>query len=115
MRPKTFPTPRLNYLRMLSNFEKPGKKLMQIILAGQPQLGERLASPNLLQLRQRISIVARLEPFTPEETNVYVGHRLRLAGYDLQTPFFTPAAGAMIAERSEGIPRNINNICFNAI
>jgi len=105
----------LEFVRMFSNFETPREKLMQIVLAGQPQLAERLAAPNLLQLRQRISIMARLEPFSPEETNHYVGHRLLIAGYDFRVPLFTPKAGAMIAEYSQGIPRNINNICFNAL
>ena len=105
----------LELLRMLSNFETPHQKLMQIILSGQPQLAEKLESPNLVQLRQRISIVARLKPFTLQETNGYVGHRLRVAGYDFRAHLFTPRAGALIAEHSEGIPRNINNICFNAL
>jgi general secretion pathway protein A len=105
----------LELVRMLSNFETPSEKLMQIILAGQPQLAEKLASPNLVQLRQRISIVARLRPFTLQETNLYVGHRLRVAGYDFRAPLFTRRAEALIAEHSEGIPRNINNICFNAL
>ena len=60
-------------------------------------------------------MVARLEPFTLQETNLYVGHRLLVAGYDFRALLFTPRAGAMIAEHSEGIPRNINNICFNAL
>lgn len=105
----------LELLRMLSNFETPRKKMMQIILAGQPHLAEKLASPALVQLRQRISIVARLRPFSYKETNEYVGDRLRVAGYDFRTSFFTPGAGALIAEQSDGIPRNINNICFNAL
>jgi type II secretory pathway predicted ATPase ExeA len=105
----------LELLRMLSNFETTEAKLMQIILAGQPQLRERLASPQLLQLRQRISISARLLPFNIEETRLYVGHRLRSAGYDSHAPLFTPQAEALISEYSEGIPRNINNICFNAL
>jgi type II secretory pathway predicted ATPase ExeA len=105
----------LEFLRMLSNFETPQKKLLQIILAGQPQLAEKLASPELVQLRQRISIVARLKPFTVQETDLYVGHRLRVAGHDFREQLFTPRAGAMIAKHSEGIPRNINNLCFNAL
>src|SRR6202790_4667932 len=105
----------LELLRMLSNFETPHKKLMQIILSGQPQLAEKLASPNLVQLRQRISIIARLKPFTLQETNAYVGHRLLVAGYDFRAHLFTSRAGAMIAEHGEGIPRNINNLCFNAL
>jgi type II secretory pathway predicted ATPase ExeA len=105
----------LEMVRMLSNFETTSQKLMQIILAGQPQLHENLGSPHLLQLRQRISIPARLRPFSSEETNLYMCHRLRVAGYNFKTPLFTPRAAALIAKHSEGIPRNINNICFNAL
>ncbi|PYV06668.1 MAG: hypothetical protein DMG26_02590 [Acidobacteria bacterium] len=86
---------------------------MQIVLAGQPQLAEKLARPDLIQLRQRISIVSRLEPLTPEETSQYIEHRLRVAGLE-GNPFKRDAL-ALIAERSEGIPRNINNLCFNAL
>jgi type II secretory pathway predicted ATPase ExeA len=112
---QNLPDSALELLRMVSNFETPREKLMQIVLAGQPQLAEKLASPNLVQLRQRISIIARLKPFAPEETNLYVGHRLRVAGYEFRAPLFTRRAEAMIGEHSEGIPRNINNICFNAM
>ncbi|MGH9683094.1 MAG: AAA family ATPase [Candidatus Acidiferrales bacterium] len=105
----------LEVVRMLSNFETPREKLMQIVLAGQPQLASRLASPNLVQLRQRISIFGRLTPLTLEETGLYINHRLRVAGYASETPLFTDRAIALIAGRSEGIPRNINNICFNAL
>ncbi len=105
----------LELVRMLSNFETTNDKLMQIILAGQPQLREKLASSHLLQLRQRMSIFARLHPFSVEETHLYVRHRLRVAGYDFKTPLFTPQAGALIAKYSGGIPRIINNICFNAL
>jgi hypothetical protein len=62
-----------------------------------------------------MSIFARLHPFSAEETDLYGRHRLRVAGYDFKTPLFTPQAAALIAKYSEGIPRNINNICFNAI
>jgi type II secretory pathway predicted ATPase ExeA len=105
----------LELVRMLSNFETSCDKLMQIILAGQPQLRERLASPSLLQLRQRMSIFARLDSLSAEETRLYLEHRLRVAGYDFKTPLFAPRAAALIAKYSEGIPRNINNICFNAL
>ena len=105
----------LELVRMLSNFETPRQKLMNIVLAGQPQLAETLNSPDLVQLRQRVSIIARLNAFTDEETRLYIDHRLRVAGYDCQHPLFTERALAMIASFSEGIPRNINNICFNAL
>jgi general secretion pathway protein A len=105
----------LELLRMMSNFETASEKLMQIVLAGQPRLREKLASPGLLQLRQRMSVFARLQPLSAEETSLYVDHRLRVAGYDFKTPLFTPQAATLIAKHSEGIPRNINNICFNAL
>jgi general secretion pathway protein A len=105
----------LELVRMLSNFETARDKLIQIVLAGQPQLAENIGSPELLQLRQRISIFARLTPFTSEETTLYIRHRLRVAGYDSDMPLFTRDALAAIAESSEGIPRNINNLCFNAL
>jgi hypothetical protein len=105
----------LELVRMLSNFETTSDKLMQIILAGQPQLREKLASPQLLQLRQRMSVIGRLKQLNAEEVRLYIAHRLRVAGYDFKTPLFTQDAEALIATHSEGIPRNINNICFNAL
>ncbi len=105
----------LELVRMLSNFETARDKLIQIILAGQPQLADNIGSPELLQLRQRISIFARLKPFTLEETCLYIAHRLRVARYSSDMPLFTRDALALIAQNSEGIPRNINNLCFNAL
>jgi len=105
----------LEVVRMLSNFENSAQKLIQIILSGQPQLARKLASPEMLQLRQRLSMVARLKPFNCEDTCLYIDHRLRTAGYDFRYPLFTSAATALIARSSEGIPRNINNICFNSL
>jgi general secretion pathway protein A len=108
-------TPVLEVIRMLSNFENSAQKLIQIILAGQPQLASKLASREMVQLRQRLSMIARLKPFTLEETSLYIDHRLRVAGYHFQYPLFTPTAIEVIARYSEGIPRNINNICFNVL
>ena len=104
----------LESVRLLSNFETPWKKLMQIVVAGQPQLADLLARHSLTQLRQRISSIIRIEPFTPEETQQYIEHRLWVAGY--QGPkLFTVGAQLAVAESSGGIPRNINTICFNAM
>jgi general secretion pathway protein A len=105
----------LEAVRMLSNFETPREKLMHLVLAGQPHLAEKLAAPQLIQLRQRISIIARLLPFTAQETEQYIEHRLRVAGYDFKQPMFTPQALLTIARYTRGIPRNINNVCFNAM
>jgi len=105
----------LELIRMLSNFETQQQKLLQIILAGQPRLAETIASPGLEQLRQRISIFAHLKPFSREETQLYIEHRLRVAGYRLKTPLFTRDALTLIAESSGGVPRTINNLCFHAL
>jgi general secretion pathway protein A len=104
----------LETVRLLSDFEAPDKKLLQIILAGQPELEQRLSRPGLAQLRQRIAIQSRLEALPDGEVVRYVGHRLGVAGYE-GTELFTPGALELIAERSRGIPRLINNICFNAL
>jgi hypothetical protein len=100
---------------MLSNFETSTDKLMQIILSGQPQLADKLASASLVQLRQRVSILGQLNPFTAEETDRYIFHRLKVAGYHFESTLFTTRARRLIHEHSGGIPRNINNLCFNAM
>lgn len=104
----------LETTRLLSNFERPNTKLLQVVLSGQPPLAAKLAQPGLLQLRQRISMLSRLKPLSAAETADYIEHRLKVAGYSGGT-LFTPPALALIAEQSQGIPRNINNLCFNAL
>jgi general secretion pathway protein A len=104
----------LETVRLLSDFETPRAKLMHIILAGQPELADKLASPGLAQLRQRVSIVNGLEPLSAGEIKNYIEHRLRIAGYEGE-PLFTPDSYEHIARFTEGIPRNINNFCFNAL
>jgi general secretion pathway protein A len=105
----------LELIRMLSNFETPQEKLIQIILSGQLELAEKIASPDLEQLRQRVSIFSELTPFSREDTRLYIDHRLRVAGYAFAGPLFTRDAVALIADTSHGIPRNINNLCFSAL
>jgi type II secretory pathway predicted ATPase ExeA/LysM repeat protein len=104
----------LEMVRLLTNFETPKAKLLQVVLAGQPQLSEKLSKATLVQLRQRISTICRLEPLSAEETIAYIDHRLRLAGY-AGKPLFSEAALKLIGEASHGIPREINNLCFNAL
>jgi general secretion pathway protein A len=104
----------LETIRLLSDFETPQAKLLQIVLSGQPELADKLARPSLRQLRQRVSLLSTLAPLPPEEVTRYLNHRLRVAGRP-ESPLFTPSAARMISELSEGIPRNINNICFNAL
>jgi general secretion pathway protein A len=104
----------LETLRLLSNFETSQAKLMHIILAGQPALAQKLASPHLAQLRQRVSIVQGLAPLSDWEVKNYVEHRLRIAGHR-GAPIFSNEAYESIAVSAEGIPRNVNNLCFNAL
>ena len=104
----------LETLRLLSNFETSRAKLMQIVLAGQPALADKLASPGLAQLRQRVSIVHGLEPLPAWEVKNYIEHRLLVAGYKGNTLFTTEAYEA-VATFTQGIPRNVNNFCFNAL
>lgn len=104
----------LETVRLLSDFETPHAKLLQIVLSGQPQLATKLSHPSLTQLRQRISIVSRLHPFTRIETMIYIEYRLCKASYS-GPPLFAYNAIDLIATHSGGIPRNINNICFNAL
>jgi general secretion pathway protein A len=101
-------------VRLLSDFETPQAKLLQIILSGQPELADKLASPRLIQLKQRVSLISHLVAFSPEETRKYIEHRLAVAGYSGSFPFADEAMTA-IARLTEGIPRNINNLCFNLL
>lgn len=104
----------LESIRLLSNFETTSEKLMHIVLAGQPQLADKLAQPDLLQLRQRISALIRLQPLSAEESKAYIRHRLRYGGYSGQA-LFTPEAEDMAVAVAKGIPRNLNNVCFQAL
>lgn len=104
----------LETVRMLSNFETHNTKLLQIVLSGQPQLAEKLAQPRLSQLRQRIGVLTRLEPFSVVETGLYIEHRLKLAGHRGE-PIFDPASIDQIARLSRGVPRIINNLCYHCL
>jgi type II secretory pathway predicted ATPase ExeA/outer membrane protein OmpA-like peptidoglycan-associated protein len=104
----------LEALRQLSNFETPDAKLLQVVLAGQPQLAEKLGNPAHEQLRQRISAISRLSPLGLEETEAYIKHRLATAGYG-RAELFTEGGVRLIWNRSKGVPRNINTLCFRAM
>ena len=104
----------LETIRLLSNFETPTAKLLQIVLTGQPELANKLARADMVQLQQRLSSVIRLEPFSASETEQYIQHRLRVSGYG-GSRLLTPEALAIITEFARGIPRIINNVCFNAL
>jgi general secretion pathway protein A len=101
-------------VRLLSNLETDKHKLLQIVLMGQPELKERLADDRLRQLRQRILVHYELRPFTREEMDLYIHHRISLAG-GMGRPNFTKWALRRIFKVSGGIPRIINNLCDKAL
>ncbi len=102
------PLDTLEGLRLLSNLETNNRKLIQIILSGQPELEEILQDPRLGQLTQRITVIERLRPLTLRETSQYVTYRLAKAG----RPDLTPSYWALrlLHRRSKGIPRLINRL-----
>jgi len=104
----------LEQVRLLSNFETPAAKMIHIVLAGQPGLADKLASPALTQLRQRVGSVAHLPVLNLKQITQYVDHRLSAAGYR-GPQLFASDALENIAAISEGIPRNINSICFQSL
>lgn len=104
----------LETVRLLSNFEASDRKLLQIVLSGQLELVRRLKDPRLGQLSQRITVLTGLKRLPATETSSYIRHRLDIAGYE-GPEIFTSSAIRLIAQRSQGIPRNINSICFNAL
>ena len=100
-------------IRLLSNLETSSEKLVQIVLSGQPELEEMLLNPKVRQLRQRVSLWARTHPLTGEETQDYIGERLRIAG--ASEPLLLPEAMELVYHYSKGIPRIINLICEHAL
>ena len=99
----------------MSNFESDSAKQLQIVLTGQPELRDVLNQPELRQLKQRVALRCEIKPL-PDigETSRYIASRLLAAGAE-RTDVFTPAAVDLVFRCSEGIPRQINNICDNAL
>ncbi|MFN0277859.1 MAG: ExeA family protein [Pyrinomonadaceae bacterium] len=105
----------LEEIRLLLNFESDNAKHLQIVLTGQTELRDKLNQKNLRQLKQRVALRCNMHPFpNVEEVDRYITERLLIAGSD-QPNIFTPGAVDFIFQCSEGIPRNINNLCDNAM
>jgi len=105
----------LEEIRLLLNFESDNAKHLQIVLTGQPELRDKLNQTNLRQLKQRVALRCNMHPFpNVEEVDRYISERLVIAGAT-QPHVFTPGAVDFIFQCSEGIPRNINNLCDNAM
>jgi general secretion pathway protein A len=105
----------LEEIRLLTNLETSQQKLLQIILAGQPELDLKLDSHELRQLKQRIALRCHLDPLNATETREYMRRRLQIAGVTGATQIFSGPAVDAVFNHSRGIPRLINTICENAL
>ena len=104
----------LEEIRMLSNLELDGSKLVQVFLVGQPELEAKLSRPELRQMRQRITVHYRLRPLSAEDTEHYIHHRIGVAGGHAATIFPSDACRE-VHRLTHGIPREINTVCSQAL
>ena len=104
----------LEEIRLLANSETTTQKLLPFVLAGQPELKDRLNEPGLRQLKQRVTLRCEIRPFSQQETAAYIEQRIRVAGGEAGR-LFTREAVMMIHERAGGIPRTISVMCDNAL
>ena len=104
----------LEQVRLLSNFETPREKLLQILLVGQPELADKLQLPSLRQLRQRVEFFCTTPALSREQTKEYIRTRLRIAGAR-DVGIFTDRAVTRIARHAGGIPRLINILCDHSL
>jgi MSHA biogenesis protein MshM len=111
---QAMPQETLESLRLLTNLETEKRKLLQVVLFGQPELDERLAQESIRQLRQRITFQYRLSALGPAEVEQYLSHRLRVAGYHGGT-LFAPAAVRQLHRASRGVPRLVNIIAHKSL
>jgi general secretion pathway protein A len=104
----------LEEIRLLSNVEMPTVKLLNVVLAGQPELADRLNEVSLRQLKQRISLRCQLTAMDLTETAAYIAGRIRIAGGRPEQIFTRESIGAVF-EASKGLPRTVNVVCDNAL
>ena len=104
----------LEEIRLLANIETATSKLLPVVLAGQPELADRLKQPSLRQLKQRVALRCELKPLDLPQTAAYIASRIRTAGGD-PANIFTREAVTLIHEYSRGLPRTISVMCDNAL
>lgn len=107
----------LEELRLLSNFDTDTRKLLQLVLVGQPELRDRLGQPRFQALRQRVALAKHLQPLSRNEIAGYIAHRLEAAMHEGATPNvqFNEAAIQTIHRATQGVPRLINVVCDNCM
>ena len=111
---QAMPIETLEALRLLSNLETEKRKLIQVVLFGQPELNDKLELPSLRQLKQRIAFHYEMQPLSREELDYYVAHRLTVAGQQGGT-LFSKRALAVLYRVSGGVPRLVNIICHKSL
>jgi len=111
---QTIPWESFEALRLFTNLETESRKLIQVVLFGQPELDQMLASERLRQLRQRITFSYKLRGLTKEEVSAYVQHRMRTAGFQGKM-LFERAAMKALHKYSGGVPRLVNVLCHKAL
>ena len=113
---QAIPLETVESLRLLSNLETEKRKLIQIVLLGQPELDAKLALPEVRQLLQRITFADALEPLSVEQVGEYLAHRLQRAGQRVRmAPTFTPEAVALVHRYSGGVPRMVNVVAHKCL
>lgn len=111
---QTIPWESFEALRLFTNLETESRKLIHVVLFGQPELDQMLKSDRLRQIRQRITFSYTLRPLTLDEVRAYVQHRVRVAGYQGKQ-LFSPGAIKLLFKFSGGIPRLINILCHKSL
>lgn len=111
---QSLPHELLEEVRLLSNLETADRKLLTVVLAGQPELAARLNDPTLRQLKQRVALRCELRPLDLREAAAYIAKRIRVAGGDSST-IFSRDAVVEVWRHSGGIPRTVNVVCDNAL
>jgi MSHA biogenesis protein MshM len=104
----------LEALRLLTNLETEKRKLLQVVLFGQPELDERLSHPGVRQLRQRITFECRLQALDRRELDFYLSHRLRVAGHRAER-LFSEAAVRRLHSVTRGVPRLVNIVAHKSL
>lgn len=111
---QAMPIETLEALRLLTNLETEKRKLLQVVIFGQPELEEKLNHPSIRQLRQRITFDYCLTPMSSREIDYYIHHRLRIAGHQ-GGPMFTPAALWQLKRATGRVPRLVNILAHKAL
>ena len=112
---QALPDESIEALRLMTNLETESSKLMQVVLFGQPELNDKIAQPELRQLRQRITFSYHLSQMNTDQIFQYVNHRMQVAGYEKPEPIFSKRVCKHIFRASEGTPRVVNTICHKAL